>query len=162
LATILVILSIGAAVSPALANSTINTAMAQLRAATAAFHSIPAAQAAGYQLVPGLDFCFDNPGVGGMGFHYINPAMLDTKLDPLKPEAFVYAPDRSGKLHLGAVEFIVPAALWDASNSKPPTLFGRTLDLDQSLGVYELHAWIWKPNSLGIFNEWNPKVSCNN
>jgi len=28
------------------------------------------------------------------------------------------------------------------------------------LGVYELHAWIWKNNPSGVFYEWNPKVSC--
>ena len=25
---------------------------------------------------------------------------------------------------------------------------------------YELHAWIWRPNPSGIFQNWNPKVSC--
>jgi hypothetical protein len=72
----------------------------------------------------------------------------------------VYAPRPNGTLALGAVEYIVPATAWDAGHSQPPTLFGHVFALDQSLGVYELHAWIWKHNSLGMFYEWNPKVSC--
>ena len=94
-----------------------------------------------------------------MGYHYIN-GVLDNIIDPLKPEAMVYAPRPNGKLSLGAVEYIVPAAGWDAVHSKPPTLFGHVFGLDQSLGVYELHAWIWKHNPSGMFFEWNPKVTC--
>ena len=25
---------------------------------------------------------------------------------------------------------------------------------------YELHAWIWKHNPSGMFEDWNPTVSC--
>jgi len=46
--------------------------LAKIRRATAQFHRTETAKAAGYDLRPGLDHCFDNPGVGGMGFHYIN------------------------------------------------------------------------------------------
>ena len=101
-----------------------------------------------------------NPGVGGMGYHYINVALLDTVIDPLKPEAMVYDLRANGTLELGAVEYIVPAAGWDAMHSQPPTLFGQVFGLEQALGVYELHAWIWKHNPYRVFCEWNPKVSC--
>ena len=132
----------------------------RVREVTEAFHQVRAAQAAGYQLVSGLDYCFDNPGVGGMGYHYINVALMDTVIDPMKPEAMVYAPRPNGGLALGAVEYIVPAAAWDAGHANPPSLFGQVFGLDSSLGVYELHAWIWKNNPSGMFVEWNPKVSC--
>jgi hypothetical protein len=148
------------AVHPALAHDDGRVTLDHVRDATAAYHQVSVAQAAGYNLVPGLDYCFDNPSVGGMGFHYINVALLDTVIDPLKPEAMVYALRQNGTLALGAVEYIVPAAAWDAGHSQPPTLFGQVFGLDQDLGVYELHAWIWKNNSLGMFYEWNPKVSC--
>lgn len=161
LTIVLILIFTGVSVHPALAQNNLQAELAQLRAATAKYHQIPAAQAAGYNLVPGLDFCFNNPGVGSMGFHLINVSMLDTVIDPLKPEAFVYAPARNGKLKLVAVEYIVPAAAWDAVNSQRPTLFGQTFGLDQSLGVYELHAWIWKHNPSGMFFDWNPDVSCN-
>jgi len=149
------------AVRPAQAHKDGKVALGQVRAATKAYHNVSVAQAAGYNLVPGLDYCFDNPGVGGMGYHYINVALLDTVIDPLKPEAMVYAPRPNGTLALGAVEYIVPAAAWDAEHSQPPTLFGHVFALEEALGVYELHAWIWRHNSLGMFFEWNPKVSCN-
>src|SRR5512134_3593690 len=140
-------------------NVTDETELAQLRAATAEFHRLEAAQAAGYDLVPGLDHCFDNPGVGGMGFHYINTSILDTTVDLLHPEAMVYAPTRKG-LQLGAVEYIVPAAAWDAEHDELPELFGRHFHLNEALGVYVLHAWIWKDNPAGMFEDWNPRVSC--
>jgi hypothetical protein len=160
LSMILVLMIAGFAVYPAFAQKGAGDGLGRVREATARFHNTRAVVAAGYNLVPGLDYCFDNPGVGGMGFHYINTALMDTKVDPLKPEAMVYAPGPSGQLQLGAVEYIVPAAAWDAANSQPPTLFGQTFGLNQALGVYALHAWIWKNNRLGVFSDWNPAVSC--
>lgn len=135
--------------------------LAQLRAATADFHKLENAQTAGYGLVPGLDHCFDNPGVGAMGYHYINTDILDTTVEPLKPEAMVYAPGPNGQLKLAAVEFIVPAEAWDAEgNPELPSLYGQSFHLNESLGVYVLHAWVWKNNPSGMFEDWNPKVSC--
>jgi len=135
--------------------------LAKLRSATEKYRKIEAVQAAGYSLVPGLDHCFNNPGVGDMGYHYINTDSLDTTLDPLKPEAIVYAPMKDGELQLAAVEFIVPAEPWDAAgNIEPPMLLGQHFHLNENLGVYVLHAWIWKNNPLGIFEDWNPNVSC--
>jgi hypothetical protein len=95
-----------------------------------------------------------------MGYHYINGAMLDLAIDPLKPEAMVYAPGPNGKLALGAVEYIVPAAAWDEAHTEPPTLYGQVFGLEEALGVYELHVWIWRNNPAGMFFEWNSKVSC--
>lgn len=134
--------------------------LAKIREATAQFHRTDAAKAAGYDLVAGLDYCFNNPGVGGMGFHYINTAILDTTVELLHPEAMVYTPSPNG-LQLGAVEYIVPAAAWDAAgNTELPMLMGHHFHLNEKLGVYVLHAWIWKNNRAGIFEDWNPKVSC--
>lgn len=133
----------------------------QLRRATVRFRNIPAAQAAGYDLVPGLDNCFENPGVGAMGYHYINLDILDLNVDLLRPEAMVYSTDRNGRLTLGAVEYVVPAAEWDAAgHSEPPQLFGQHFHLNESLGVYALHIWIWKHNPAGMFADWNPTVTC--
>jgi hypothetical protein len=132
----------------------------KVRDATQKFRKLSRAQAAGYALMPGLDTCFDNPGVGGMGYHYINGALLDATVNARKPEAMVYASRRNGRLELVAVEYIVDAAAWDAGHSQPPSLFGRTFQLNTTLGVYTLHAWIWKRNPLGVFADWNPGVSC--
>jgi len=141
--------------------ATDETELAQLRAATAEFHRPEAAQAAGYDLVPGLDHCFDRPGIGGMGYHYINVSILDTTVELSRPEAMVYTPGPDGILQLGAVEYIVPAVAWDAEGyTHPPVLFGRFFHLNQALGVYVLHAWAWKNNPSGMFDDWNPNVSC--
>jgi hypothetical protein len=134
--------------------------LAQVRAAVATYHQPEAAQDAGWDLVPGLDHCFDNPGVGAMGYHYIDAARLDLELDPLRPEALVYVPGPQGQLRLGAVEYIVPAAPWDAVHDHPPMVLGRHLHLNEALGVYVLHAWIFQHNPSGMFEDWNPRVSC--
>jgi hypothetical protein len=135
--------------------------LTNLRKATVKFQRLEAAQAAGYDLVEGLDHCFDNPGVGGMGYHYINADMLDLKLNALRPEAMVYAPGRNDQLKLGAVEYIVPAADWDAAgHTKPPSVLGHHLHLNKDLGVYVLHVWLWRHNPAGMFKDWNPNVSC--
>jgi hypothetical protein len=134
---------------------------AEIRASTAQFHQLEAALDAGYTLVPGLDHCFTNPGVGAMGYHYIQTTSLDTNLDPKSPEAMVYAPGPDGQLQLAAVEYIVPAEAWlIAGNINPPELLGTSLHLNSALGVYVLHAWVWKNNPLGILEDWNPNVTC--
>lgn len=148
-------------VTPALADSNVNSELSQVRNATAMYHNLQFAMAAGYGLVPGLDYCFADPGVGGMGYHYINTGMLDTTVDALHPEALVYAPTNNGGYRLVAVEYIVPAADWNVLYSQPPVLFGQTFELNDALGVYTLHAWIWQNNSLGMFSDWNPNISCN-
>jgi len=155
-AAIILTLVLATAVQAASAGSN----LAKVRKATAQFHSPEVAQAAGYALVPGLDTCFDNPGKGGMGFHYIDVAALDTTVDLLHPEAMVYAPIADG-YQLGAVEYIVPAAAWDAEgHAEPPMLMDQQFHLNSKLGVYVLHAWVWENNPAGIFEDWNSKVTC--
>jgi hypothetical protein len=55
---------------------------------------------------------------------------------------------------------MVPAAMWDAENTDPPQVLGQSFHLDESLGMYVLHAWVWKNNPAGMFEDWNPDVSC--
>ena len=130
-----------------------------MRRATAKYHDPQAAKAAGYGFVPGVDYCFDNPGVGAMGYHLINTSLMNGTVDPLKPQALVYAPTRDGGLELVAVEYIVPFSAW--TGAQPPSLFGHTFEANPGFENYSLHAWIFKANSLGMFSDWNPKVSCN-
>jgi hypothetical protein len=96
-----------------------------------------------------------------MGFHLIKTSSLDLTVNVLEPEAMVYAPGPNGQFQLDAVEYIVPASAWDAAgNTQPPSVLGQHFHLDAALGVYILHAWIWRQNPLGMFEDWNPKVSC--
>lgn len=132
--------------------------LAEVRAATARFHRVAVAVEDGWDLVPGLDHCFDNPGVGAMGYHYINVGLLDGVVDPLTPEALVYAPGPRGQLRLAAVEWIVPDAAWEGEG--PPTVLGHTMHLNTTLGVWVHHAWIFQHNPAGMFEDWNPRVSC--
>jgi hypothetical protein len=136
--------------------------LAEVRQAAAQFDSIEVAEAAGYTRLPGLDHCFDNPGVGGMGYHYIDADSLDLTVDPLQPEAMVYVPGLNGEeLKLGAVEYLVPAAEWDATgHSEPPSVLGHSFHLNENLGMYVLHAWFYRYNPAGMFEDWNPTVSC--
>src|SRR5256885_16100115 len=67
-------------------NGTDESALAGARNATAALHDVNAAVAAGYQrLLP----CFDLPGVGGMGQHYVNTSRLHATGGAHQPEALV-------------------------------------------------------------------------
>lgn len=157
IAVLVIVLLLSATVAMATGKSE----LVAVRLSTAEFRNPEAAQAAGYDLLPGLDHCFNNPGVGAMGYHYIDASSLDLSLEPTRPEAIVYAPMPDGRLKLVAVEYIVPAEPWDAAgNSAPPSLFGQQLHLNEALGVYVLHAWIWLGNPAGVFADWNPNVSC--
>src|SRR5213079_809957 len=64
--------------------------LADVRHATAKFHDVGKAEHAGYQR---LLNCFDLPGTGGMGQHYVNLNLLDAAVTPGEPEAMVYEVD---------------------------------------------------------------------
>jgi hypothetical protein len=140
-------------------------------AATARFHDLSAAQAAGWTVLvkdkAGIT-CIDNQPVGGMGVHWANPSLLgDAVVDPTRPEALVYAPNAAGQLKLAALEYIVFADAWTkAGNAGPPELFGQQflfIPEGNRFGLppfWALHAWIWHPNPAGLFQPWNPRVHC--
>jgi hypothetical protein len=140
-----------------------------LRSATAKYHSIATAEQNGYALLTDAQgiACIDMPGMGGMGVHWANTALVgDPAIVPSRPEALVYAPDRDGTLRLAAVEYVVIKAAWDATHTSPPRVFGHTFDLTNEpnrFGLptfYSLHVWVWKHNPAGTFAMWNPRVSC--
>jgi hypothetical protein len=135
--------------------------------ATAAFHDIDSAIAAGYTFrLPDVagKTCIDQPGVGGMGVHMVDTSLLDGTLDPKHPEALVYEPEANGKLKLVALEYVIFASAWPSTS--PPSLFGHDFDFISSpnrFGLpafWALHAWLFKPNSSGLFFAWNPRVVC--
>jgi hypothetical protein len=143
--------------------------VAAVRAATARFHDIDAATAAGYgQLRDAAGIaCIDNQPTGTMGIHSVKGSLVgDAAVNATTPEALVYEPGPNGKLRLVAVEYVVFQGAWDAANAAPPSLFGQTFTLIRAgnrYGLptfYELHAWLWNPNPSGMFSDWNPSVSC--
>jgi hypothetical protein len=129
--------------------------IARARAATARFRDIEAAVAAGY---PATDHCVENQPTGGMGFHFANRALSDTTLDVEKPEILVYERMADGSIRLNGVEYVVPIAAW--TPAQPPTLMGQSFKRADGLGIWYLHAWIWKPSPSGVFADWNPDVKC--
>jgi len=144
--------------------------LAQVRRATARFHDLDAARAAGYELgwVNGsgmriLTGCISNPTAGAMGYHYFNAdLMADLTTDLLHPEALVYAPTENGKLELAAAEWIVRGQNSNPPGvASPPSMLGMPMHiLVPAVGFYLMHAWVWKHNPAGIMADWNPEVSC--
>jgi hypothetical protein len=164
IALVSVIAMFGAAVASA-SNSDEGRNLNPVRDATTPFHNLDVAMAAGYGPVKG---CAQNPGVGGMGQHYVKGDLVgDPHLDELRPEALVYEPRKGGGYQLVAVEYIVLKDAWHAAFGKnPPKLFGKRLSLVTAPNAYdlpdfyEIHLWLWKKNPSGLFKDWNPRVSC--
>jgi hypothetical protein len=151
---------------------TLQDELAQVRRATARFHSVDEATAAGYQLgwvngsnVRILTGCVANPTAGAMGYHYIKPALVaDNGVDLNKPEALVYESAPDGGLKLVAVEWIVRSAQSNPPGvSEAPSILGMQMHIlvpPPGPAFYLMHAWIWKHNPAGIMADWNPEVTC--
>ena len=144
--------------------------LAQVRRATARFHRVEEAIAAGYELgwvngsgVRIITGCVSHPTAGAMGYHYFNRALVaDNAVNALEPEALVYAPAPDGGLKLVAVEWVVRGP-----NTNPPgvptapSVLGMPMHiLVPAVGFWLKHAWIWNHNPAGMFADWNPEVSC--
>lgn len=139
-----------------------------LRAATAQARSGPVAPWSVKVVDLAGISCIEDPhGTGAMGIHYLDPAnLVDGRIDRLAPEALIYEPDEGGSLTLIAAEYLVLAQAWDAAHSAPPILYGQRFTrvaAGNRYGLpdfYELHVWHAKANPSGLFNDWNPTVSC--
>jgi hypothetical protein len=149
-------------------NFNLHKLLADARKATAPFTDVDAAIAANYVKFPDLaGDCVAQPGQGGMGIHYLNGALVDGVLDPLRPELLVYRQTAGGKLELAALEYVVPAPVWDALHPQPPSLFGHPFHLLRvpnryglTTPLYTLHVWLWEHNPDELFNDWNTRVHC--
>jgi hypothetical protein len=131
-------------------------AVAELRRTVAPYRDVAAAIADGF--VP-TEHCVASPA-GGMGLHYVNPARLQAKADPAKPQILLYGKAADGSVKLLAAEFFAPA------DGDRPSLFGQPFDgpmpgHGSDMPVhYDLHVWVEKANPAGVFSPWNPNVSC--
>jgi hypothetical protein len=159
-------------------------ALAAVRQATAAFHHVDKAIAAGY-LSPVGGHC-DETAAGAMGIHSSNPGLVqNAALIPEQPEVLQYLPTGDGNYRLVGVEYLQLLLLrntqtgrvapwispdpWPAGyvvvNSRP-SLFGQTFQGPMPGHVpgmpwhYDLHVWAWSPNPAGTFAQWNPAISC--
>lgn len=138
----------------------INQEIATLRQVTSKFHDFQAAVGAGWSAQ--ITGCMvDANGAGGMGFHYGNTDLIDGSASVDQPELLLYEPDKSGKLTLVAVEYIIPYT-FHSRDAEPPVLFGRQFKQNDVFQLWGLHAWVWENNPSGMFANWNPKVTCEN
>jgi len=180
-------LVVGVVLSPALAVGDQNAAavdehglhaeglqaeLAQVRAATARFHRVEEAVAAGYELgwVNGSGLrivagCVAHPTAGAMGYHYFNAELMaDNAVDALEPEVLVYAPDPDGGLELVAVEWVVRGPQSNPPGvSEAPSVLGMDMHIlvpPPGPAFYLTHAWVWADNPAGMFADWNPEVRC--
>ena len=91
--------------------------------------------------------------------------IIDGKIDVSQPEALIYE-FKDGRARLVGVEYIAPAALWNAAHLDAPVLEGQLLQFNGAPNryridaFYELHVWAWSDNPTGTFADWNPQVSC--
>lgn len=124
--------------------------------ATAQFREFETASKAGYttQYPAG---CAQSPD-GAQGFHYMNKALVDGKVDLLHPELVMYEPQADGSLQLIGVDYVVPFTEWKSPT--PPSLLGVSFMRNEPLGVWALHIWAWRSNPSGAFAMWNPNARC--
>lgn len=147
--------------------------LAQVRRVTARFHDLDAALAAGYELgwvdgsgnriITGCVANLANPTEGAMGYHYFNAELMkDLTTDLLQPEVLVYAPGPEGQLRLVAVEWVVRGENSNPEGvSEAPSVLGMPMHvLVPQVGFWIMHAWVWQPNPAGMFEDWNPNVTC--
>jgi len=167
--------SIAYASNASIASASVRRDVAKVREATDKYHDVNKAIADGY--LP-TTTCVAAPGLGGMGYHYVNPALaMDPKINLTTPEILLYAPssekekeDGQPELELVGVEYFYGIGAPDAQVPNPappaPMLFGLPFDgpmLGHEPGMpphYDLHAWIWRSNPSGMFTPFNPKVTC--
>jgi hypothetical protein len=100
---------------------------------------------------------------GAMGVHFVN-LTIQGPPDPMKPNVLIYEPVGT-KLKLVAAEWLVPLAV----AKERPVLLGQPFQgpmegheplIPQGFHHYDLHAWLFKDNPLGMFSPTNPDVSC--
>ena len=162
----------------------VNQLLAGVRQATAAFHDVDKAIAAGYPDPTPIP-CVQSPA-GVMGKHAANMSLInDGVINETTPEVLLYLPKNGGGFRLVAVEYLQPILLRDPATgavapwfeptpwppefevlTPAPALFGHTFDgpmAGHEPGMpwhYDMHVWAWAPNPNGMFAQFNPSLSC--
>ena len=81
--------------------------------------------------------------------------LIDGVADALHPEVLVYEP-HNGRYQLVAVEYVIPQDQW--TSEEAPMLFGEHFHTNDTLGIWALHAWIWRGNPGGVHDDFSPNV----
>ena len=160
-------------------------ALQQLARQLEPYKNVNFALSNGYRL--GNPHCESRPGLGAMGYHYVNPSLLGltapvggrvngtgtyTGVNP--PGILLYMDDANaaGGKRLVGIELLVFADAWHAINKQPPKYRGREYNYmadnpatpqDEAhnfMPHYDLHIWLFEHNPSGLYEPWNPALSC--
>jgi hypothetical protein len=144
--------------------------LGDLRARTAAWHNEAKAAEAGYTVAVG---CTDERIEGlpaslarGMGYHTLKPELIDGRSTLLEPELLVYRRNpANGKLHLAGLDYFIPGDFYPGPSSPgysgtPPVLEGLGMPMmwSDAFNGWIAHAWPWRHNPDGMFENFNPTV----
>jgi hypothetical protein len=129
----------------------------EVRAATAAYKDINTAIQAGWSV--DLSGCVEHPVEGGMGHHYARMEYIDGRVNHLEPQVLLYMLNAQGEMEFLGVEYIVPFAILPETEPAPE-LFGQKFHKNPHLELWALHVWTERDNPKGIFEDWNPTVTC--
>lgn len=173
----------------AVEDTTLRSALLEVREATEKFGDVEVAEEAGYIRDP-MNLCYGATDaglpaqLGQMGVHYFRPDLLGvtqekpridgtgTHTDFSTPGVLVYEPQADGSMELVAVENLVFKEAWDEQHDEKPSFHGleyypmtdnpRT-EIDEAHHFrphYELHLWVHRENPVAVYSEWNPNVTC--
>lgn len=129
----------------------------EVRTLTAAYHDKQKGIEAGWS--NDLSGCVAHPTEGGMGHHYARMEYIDGRVNHLEPQVLLYEPHADGSFEFIGVEYIIPFAILPA-DAEAPELFFHKYHANPGPEIWALHVWTEKHNPKGIFNDWNPNVTC--
>jgi hypothetical protein len=159
-----------AAFAASLSPSEVAQALSTLRAHTAAWHNPEKAAEAGYTFPVG---CSDERTEGlsaalarGMGYHTLNPDLLDGSTSLLEPELIVFGRNpSSGKLRYAGFDYFIPGDFYPGPSAAdypgtPPILegLGTPLLWNDAHNGWIAHIWPWWHNPDGMFENFNPTI----
>jgi hypothetical protein len=121
--------------------------LARVRQATAEFHELGRAQAAGYGVLvthpeTGAE-CLSHGTMGGMGYHYLNPDLVSADVTVELPQVILYEDGPNG-----------------TRPSHRPSCSGRNSSRTTRSTSGPSTSGVWKHNPSGMFADYNPRVSC--
>ncbi|MEX2641466.1 MAG: hypothetical protein WD266_12310 [Balneolales bacterium] len=136
----------------------IEAQLADLRSATADYDVIDNAIADGWD-TDISNGCVESDA-GGMGHHYANQEYLnDGRRIITEPQVLLYEPLEGGGYEFVGVEYIISYQL-HGSDQDPPVIFGQEYKPDSDKGQWALHVWSEKDNPDGMYEDFNPEISC--
>lgn len=144
------------------ANASSDNLLQSVKAATSRYNSTTQAIRAGY--APDDHCVYDADGdLGGMGYHWVNGALIDPVFEPLRPEALLYEPGRGNNPRIVGVEYIVidVGQPHPHFGDQPFDVGGVPPLMEAGVDHYSLHVWVHKDNPSGMFAPFNPNVNCN-